>query len=185
MKTATLNQGLKILSYLEDVSSEQIQKTIESGLLAQVIRSGELLNITQYVASDKIKCLWELIGVLTNYERISITVPHAPYQSTFEVMPRDREAFQEHWQVRCWKAYSSEAQAESHGMDGGHVDSCHGLLLFETRLPKCLDSCGCCFPQQLSAIGIQSPQTRVWVRKTIEVGNRRGSFDILTIGDRA
>ncbi len=184
MKTATLKQGLKILSYLEDVPSEQIQKTIESGLLAQVIRSGELLNITQYVASDKIKCLWELIGVLTNYEGISITVPHAPYQSIREVLSQDRDAFQEHWQVRCWKE-SSEAQSESHGMSGGHVDSCHGLLLFEARLPRRLDNCACCFPSELDTLGIHCPQTKVWVRKMIEVGNRRGSFDILTIGDRS
>ena len=94
--TATLGQINKILSFLEGIPSEQVQKVIESGFFSDVIRTGQLDALAQQKEAKRLEALWKVIGLLTNFQGISITVPHEPYQHA-----NADQVYK--FQLRCWQ----------------------------------------------------------------------------------
>ena len=160
--TATLPQVMKILSLLEGISSDQVQKVIESGFFLK----GELDALARKVEAKRFQEAWQLIGTLTGFKDISITVPHVPYQYA----ESDKNAFQ----LRCWQG--------EHGHSGtaGHVDSgsAKGKLLFETRISERLNECSCCWRSQLQCLGLNfdfNSNECEWICEN------KGNYDIIKL----
>jgi len=167
--TATLGQIQKILTFLEGIPSEQVQKVIESGFFSDVIRNGELDVIAKQMEAKRLQEAWKLIGALTGFKDISITVPHVRY--------RYAESGEKGFQLRCWQG---EHGYSNHTV--GHVDSgtAKGKLLFETRISKKLDECQCCWLVQLQHLGLSfsGDSENEWVSEN------KGNFDIITLRPR-
>jgi hypothetical protein len=161
MKTASLEQVQRLLSYIEDIPSDQIELALGSGFLGEVIRSGNLTTVKSQMNLEKFKQLFWIIGILTGYEGITVTVPHVPLK---------RLNRGEDFQLHCWKgAYGY--------IRDGHVDSgtAKGVLLAETFMSKRLSDCKCCYPQDLEQVGIQPYSGYTWMRNVEE------DCDILTL----
>lgn len=135
--TATLGQITKLLSLLEGVPSKNVQKALESGLFASVIRKGDLDEAKKSMEQDKLKAAWNLIGRLTKFKGIIITVPHDPCEH------RHHEG--NVYQLRCWEGKIGYPKR-------GHIDG--GVDLFEVMLPAQLQECDCCWKETLSNLGI-------------------------------
>jgi hypothetical protein len=110
-----------------------------------------------------IETCWRIIGQLTNYEGISITVPHDQYPGG------------EGYQLRCWQGRHGYTRR-------GHIDkgTAEGKLLFETRIAERLNACDCCFPTALDHIGINHPDGMEWERE-IKQSKDGSSYDLLTL----
>ncbi len=163
--TATLGQVTKILSLLESVPSEQVQKVLASGYLASAIRTGDLEEERKRADRKMLERTWALIGRFTEFEGIFITVPHDPCSHRSE----EGEVFQ----LRCWEGRYGIPKK-------GHIDG--GVDLFEVMLPAKLPDCECCWKQKLDSLGLEvhDTETTEWVR---EVRNAKdGSrYNLLTI----
>jgi hypothetical protein len=115
---ATLGQIKKILSYLENVSSEDVQSRLPQ--ISAAIHG----NIYRVRDIERVKGMWKMILAFTRGNDVRITVPHVPYKYA-------EDRFNQ-FQLRCWLG--------EHGYTGGtsgHVDSgsAKGDLLFEVYLP--------------------------------------------------
>lgn len=131
--TATLGQITKILSLLEGIPSEQVQKVLESGYFASVIRTGDLDEERKRADRKSLEQAWRLIGRLTEFKGISITVPHDPCQH------RQNEGVV--YQLRCWDKGEIGYPKRGHIDQGSAGISC----LFEATLPEQLKDCECCW----------------------------------------
>lgn len=160
--TATLGQIQKILSLLEGIPSEQVQEALESGLLANVIRSGELKNQKQQ-ERKMLEKTWALIGRFTGFKSILITVPHdrCEHRSDEGVV----------YQLRCWEGKYGNPKR-------GHIDG--GDQLFEVMLPEKLDELDWKCTLRNLGINVNDTDTTEWIK---EVRESRGGFnyDLITI----
>jgi hypothetical protein len=157
MKPATLGQAVKVLSYLDGLSVEQVQKAIESGLLRESIINGDLESIRKKANEDKILEIWKTIIRLTKGDGIVITVA------------RDscRHAGNGGFQVRGW------GPGRKYYPTRGHIDG--GVDLFEFFLDKPLEDCGCCWEHTLSSQGIRVNQ-HDWHKET-KIATDGSSYD--------
>lgn len=163
--TATLGQIQKILSFLNGIPSEQIQKVIESGFFSDVIRNGELDAIAKRTQMDKVRAMWRIILTLTGGKDISITVPHVPLKGAESL---------DKFQLRCWLG--------EHGYTDrtiGHVDSgsAKGKLLFEVYIPERIcKQCRCCWEHELYGVGINLSDSDLdWMCED------KGNYDIVSL----
>lgn len=123
MKT-TLAQATKILEMLKDVSSEQTQQVLESGLLADVLRTGTLETLRQKSKRDQLSSGWRIIMETLPLDQIVITRPHQ--KATYYCGDTHK---QESYQVRIWKGSHGHYKSGGHVSDGGL--STGGPLLLE------------------------------------------------------
>jgi len=114
-----------------------------------------------------VEILWNLIDLLCDFKDILITVPHNPVEEYSGELP--------HYQLRCWKG-------EPGPVSGGHIDSGtakHATLLFEIQLKKKLNECKCCFPDQLSDLGIRLVGPKF--KKGVHQSRTGEKYDVITI----
>lgn len=167
--TATLGQITKMLSLLEGVPSENVQKALESGLFASVIRTGDLEEAKKRMEREKVEAVWHSLARVTDgtFTGITITVPKDPcgHRSDEGVI----------YQLRCW----------SGGKVGypqrGHVDG--GVDLFEIMLPQPLRDCDCCWPDDLSRYGINTRsegKKGKWMKEVCTSERDGSKYDKLT-----
>ncbi|MCX6715473.1 MAG: hypothetical protein NT077_00455 [Candidatus Taylorbacteria bacterium] len=163
--TATLGQITKILSLLEGIPSEQVQKVLESGYFASVIRTGDLEEERKRAERKMLARTWGLLGRFTDFEGVFITVPHDPcgHRSDEGIV----------YQLRCWEGkYGNPTK--------GHIDG--GVDLFEVMLPEQLKDCECCWKNTLNNLGLKvdDTETTEWVKEVREAkdGSR---YDLITI----
>ncbi len=167
-KSATLNQATKILSYFSNIDSNQAQELIESGYLSDVVRTGSLEKAMVDMKREHFSEVWKMIGRLTKFDKIFITVPHDPcaHRSDDAVV----------YQLRCWEGKI--------GRPGrGHVDG--GVDLFEIMLPAQLKECECCWKQTLQYMGLNMRDTEEteWV-KEVRTASDGSKYDLITHCDR-
>lgn len=136
--TATLGQTQKIMSFLEGIPSEQIQISIESGILSDAIREQGQKN--------RVSGMWEMIMSLTGGTGISITVPHGPSEFAHGANK---------FQLRCW--FSGNEHIDS---SYGNVFRYNSNLLFEIHLPEKLSSR---WYEELRAVGMDFRGNTRWL----------------------
>lgn len=167
--TATLGQITKMLSLLEGVPSENVQKALESGLFASVIRTGDLEEAKKRMRQEMIQGIWNALSRVTDgkFTGVTITVPKDPcgHRSDEGII----------YQLRCWGG----------GRVGypkrGHVDG--GVDLFEIMLPAPLEDCDCCWTNTLSHYGINTRGEGMegkWVKEVCTSTRDGSKYDKIT-----
>ncbi len=123
MKT-TLAQAAKILDMLKEISSEQTQQVLESGLLADVLRTGTLETLRQKSNKGQLSSGWRIIMETLPLDQIMITRPHQ--KDTYHNGDPHKRGM---YQIRIWKGSHGHYKSGGHVSDGGL--STGGPLLLE------------------------------------------------------
>ncbi len=167
MKEATLGQIQKILSLLEGVPYDEVQKALGSSEFVALLR-GEKTNSkkTNRQLEDELenkirrriyKESWRLVKTLTKLEDIYITIPHVAINDG-------------RFELGCWRG------------EHGHVSIDHidGNDLFRIMIPRRLTACNdpdCLWVNNLEEIGLYINSYHIWKR---EIRTSNGfKYDVL------
>lgn len=177
MKNVTLGQIQKLLSLLVGITAEQMQKALESGFLAEIIRTGELDSIKKTVAMEKVIYGWHMIFRVVKPEEIIITCPrsHCTYYS---------DNRKEKFQVKVWKT--------NHGLwkkNGGHVSDGgmkpkDAVLLLEYYSDTNFDGSNCPHIDSHQLCRVSELECEDWHKETIggtDSYGRHQEMDIIRV----
>ncbi|MEI7513013.1 MAG: hypothetical protein WCJ74_00125 [bacterium] len=180
--TATLGQIQKLLSLLEGVTSEQVQSAIESGLLSEIIRSGELTSIKEKHLREQFVNGWKIVMRLIRPEEIFITCPRNV--CTYYDSNPDRKG---KYQVKVWKGnYGFWKKSKGHVSDGGSMPDDAILLLeyYDTKNFSEKSSCPNIAGEQLCGALSRHIKCEEWYKETLEGEGDYGAtvyLDIISV----
>jgi hypothetical protein len=164
--TATLGQIQKLLSLLEGIPSEQVQKAIESDLLSEIIRSGELSSIKEKHLREQFVNGWKIVMQLLRPEEIFIPCPRNA--CTYYDSDPDRK---EKYQVKVWKDnYGYWKKSKGHVSHGGFMPKEAILLLeyYDTKSFVGKSACPNIADTQLCGALSRHIECEEWHKETLE-----------------
>ncbi|MFA6315002.1 MAG: hypothetical protein WC648_01350 [Candidatus Paceibacterota bacterium] len=178
MKTATLEQIQKILSFLNDIPSEQVQKAMESGLFSDVIREGKLDTMFRRLKKEKLLAEWRMVCLLARPEEIVVTIPRDP--DTYHGNDPHKTG---KYQIRVWKRAHGHFKRHGHVSDGGLSNGGPLLLEYYYESPQ-IQTISHVYPQtgdgELCDDTTIFPKGYEWCNETKTVEGK-GVFDVFTM----